>query len=475
MLRCQSVVLARAIGAGHPRAAALDAAVLRVAERRKRVVEVVACHATQPGELRIHTPEFAKFIHLKLALARHLACDPRSLHLVRKDSRAYSAFRDDDFVDETRQVAVVGAEFRESVGSIVEVGPDDMVEDSFGRVKPRPGRNVHAGYSNDDDEPPPLVPGSGFGTFGGLGGIRGFSTLGSLGSRGLIAHKAQAATSSDEELEEDPAISYDEVTSLQQELRDRFANPKFQARLKEVERNSDGPGELARRRQELMLEVQSLVLPKYGFEGSRAGVYKMMAAMGPYVERPEFTELAEEINGLLGLRSPPETWRGLSKACARASKEQASNGLDEMQTAYTNGKDKETYDNVKGIPQPGVWPSGKKPPFRLSIAGSWNSFMPDAMEWEDGLFVFPMEIGDDGWDCFQLLENGSWDRVIYPSIDEAGAEDKYTVCGPDDSGQNRSWQIGKSETEEATPGSHFVVCVSLDDKGKVSRVSWEKL
>ena len=51
----------------------------------------------------------------------------------------------------------------------------------------------------------------------------------------------------------------------------------------------------------------------------------------------------------------------------------------------------ETFDNVKGIPQPGsldtnflkhllleqslqcsarVWPSGKKPPFRLSIAGS---------------------------------------------------------------------------------------------------------
>ena len=58
-----------------------------------------------------------------------------------------------------------------------------MVEDSFGRVKPRPGRNVHAG---DDDEPPPLVPGSGFGTFGGrgpmgvahvLGGIRIFLRL----------------------------------------------------------------------------------------------------------------------------------------------------------------------------------------------------------------------------------------------------------------------------------------------------------
>mmetsp|Transcript_62045 Transcript_62045/g.116009 ORF Transcript_62045/g.116009 Transcript_62045/m.116009 type:complete len:443 (-) Transcript_62045:77-1405(-) len=441
------------------------------------VVEVVVCHATQPGELRIQTPPFAKFIHLKSALARYLRCDPHSLHLVRKDPHAYSAFRDDDFVDETRQVAVVGVDFQVKDGDTLHVGADDMVEDSFGRVKPRPGRNVHGYAGNEDDEPPPLVPGSGFGTFGGLGGIRGFSTLGSLGSRGLIAHKAQAATSSDEELEEDPAISYEEVVRLQGELRDRFANPKFQARLKEVERNADGPGELARRRQELMLEVQSIVLPKYGFEGSRAGVYKMMAAMGPYVERPEFTDLAEEINSLLGLRSPPETWRGLSKACARASKEQASNGLDEIQpNGYAaNGRDKETYDNVKGISQPGVWPSNKKPPFRLSIAGSWNSFVPDTMEWEDGLFVFPMEVGDDGWDCFQLLENGSWDRVIYPSIEEAGAEDKYTVCGPDDSGDNRSWQIGKNEAEEATPGSHFVVCVSLDDKGKVSRVSWEKL
>eukprot|EP00434_Breviolum_minutum_P017532 symbB.v1.2.015474.t1/scaffold1156.1/size134879/4 len=430
------------------------------------VVEVTASHPTQPGELRIHTPEFAKFCHLKAALSRHLDCDPRSIHLVRNGGGAYSAYRDDE------QLTVVGVDFDKAASSLVTVSEEDMVEDSFGRVKPRPGRNVHAG---DDDEPPPLVPGSGFGTFGGLGGIRGFSTLGSLGSRGLIAHKAQAAASSDEELEE--------VTCLQRELRDHFAEDKFQARLDEIEKKADGPGELARKRQELMLEVQSVVLPKYGFEGSRAGVYKMMAAMGPYVEQPEFTELAEEINSLLGLRSPPETWRGLSRACARASKEQVPNGLDGGDGAgggYPNStangmNGKETFDNVKGIAQPGVWPSDKKPPFKLSIAGSWNGFVPDDMEWEDGLFVFPMEVGDDGWDCFQLLQNGSWDKVIYPSLEEAGASDKYSICGPDNGGHDRSWQIGKDESEEATPGSHFVVCVSLDDKGKVSRVSWEKL
>ncbi|CAJ1363932.1 unnamed protein product [Effrenium voratum] len=467
------------------------------------VVEVTACHPTQSGELRILTPEFAKFCHLKLALARHLNCDLRSIHLVRKGAGAYSAYRDEDFVDETRQLVIVGVDFNKSACDVIEVSPEDMVEDSFGRVKPRPSRNVHAG--NEEDEPPPLVPGSGFGTFGGLGGIRGFSTLGSLGSRGLIAHKAQAAASSDEELEEDPTITYEEVTGLQRELRDSFADPKFQAKLQVIEQKADGPGELARRRQELMLEVQSVVLPKYGFEGSRAGVYKMMAAMGPYaaafadgwktmssnvskwnkVEQPEFTDLAEEINSLLGLRSPPETWRGLSRACARASKEQVPTGLDGLDggsNGYPGGKampngmsGKETYDNVKGIAQPGVWPSDRDPPFKLSIAGSWNGFVPDEMEWEDGLFVFPMEVGDDGWDSFQLLRNGSWDHVIYPSIDEAGANDKYTICGPDSGGDDRQWQIGKSEAEEATPGSHFVVCVSLDDKGKVSRVSWEKL
>lgn len=445
------------------------------------VVEVTACHPTQAGELRILTPVFAKFCHLKAALSRHLDCDPRSIHLVRNGGGTYSAFRDDEFVDNTRQLTIVGVDFDNAASGLVKVSEEDMVEDSFGRVKPRPGRQKMV----EDDEPP-LVPGSGFGTFGGLGGIRGFSTLGSLGSRGLIAHKAQAAASSDEELDEDPTITYEEVTSLQTELRDRFAEDKFQARLEEIEKKADGPGELARRRQELMLEVQSVVLPKYGFEGSRAGVYKMMAAMGPYVEQPEFTELAEEINCLLGLRSPPETWRGLSRACARASKEQAPNGLDgghdghDGAGGYPNGtangmNGKETFDNVKGIAQPGVWPSDKKPPFKLSIAGSWNGFVPDEMEWEDGLFVFPMEVGDDGWDCFQLLQNGSWDKVIYPSMEEAGANDKYSICGPDSGGHDRSWQIGKVDSEEASPGSHFVVCVSLDDKGKVNRVSWEKL
>ena len=38
---------------------------------------------------------------------------------------------------------------------------------------------------------------------------------------------------------------------------DRFAEGKFQARLRDVEKSSAAPGSLARKRQELMLEAAS--------------------------------------------------------------------------------------------------------------------------------------------------------------------------------------------------------------------------
>ena len=213
------------------------------------------------------------------------------------------------------------------------------------------------------------------------------------------------------------------------------------------------------------------------------------------VEQPEFTELAEEINTLLGLRSPPEhpclslqqnsavilprrrflfhfgistledgetlvqsselifemslkilnilniwntfqeipssrasgarTWRGLSRACARASKEQAPNGLDEGHDGaggYPNGHGMNGKDRPRKLSTEGlmfnmrgdlrqceghrttrvrswfpcllgqkmahwcvalarVWPSDKKPPFKLSIAGSQYLKDPESDTW----------------------------------------------------------------------------------------------
>ena len=106
-------------------------------------------------------------------------------------------------------------------------------------------------------------------------------------------------------------------------------------------------------RQKLFLTVQSQVLPKFGYEGTSLGVYKMMGDMKPYVQatckesplahyqphrppravltqnsklstlncpgkEPEFVVLADEINALLGIDySPPDTWTALSDSCQK--------------------------------------------------------------------------------------------------------------------------------------------------------------
>ena len=54
-------------------------------------------------------------------------------------------------------------------------------------------------------------------------------------------------------------------------------------------------------RQKLFLTVQSEVLPRYGYEGSSNGVYKMMGDMKPYIKdslcsKPGTTSTLEPIH-----------------------------------------------------------------------------------------------------------------------------------------------------------------------------------
>merc|ERR1712048_1219965 len=94
---------------------------------------------------------------------------------------------------------------------------------------------------------------------------------------------------------------------------------EFQHELKALRREmgSMPQAEFILARQELFLLVQSKVLPKYGFKGSHAGVYKMMAAMGPFINDPDFVQLADKVNALVGIDSPPDKWKSLQQACER--------------------------------------------------------------------------------------------------------------------------------------------------------------
>ena len=81
VLRCQSVVLARAIGARHPRAAAVDATVLRVAERRKRAADPELARGgfnkaghnqvSQETHIRKQISQEIRLTHLPVTSIRH--------------------------------------------------------------------------------------------------------------------------------------------------------------------------------------------------------------------------------------------------------------------------------------------------------------------------------------------------------------------------------------------------------------------
>ena len=117
------------------------------------------------------------------------------------------------------------------------------------------------------------------------------------------------------------SLSRDQVVKLQLDLFHGFRAEKFQKQLQALEGQRAAGAlpvtEFLHKRQELFLTVQAAILPDYGFEGSADGVYRMMAAMGPYVKDRQFVELANGINRLLRVDSPPESWATLSEACGK--------------------------------------------------------------------------------------------------------------------------------------------------------------
>merc|ERR1712190_323126 len=58
------------------------------------------------------------------------------------------------------------------------------------------------------------------------------------------------------------------------------------------------------------------------------------------------------------------------------------------------------------------------PPFPLSIAGSWNNFIPIPMQWDgtSRCYQSTIRIGPDCCAFFQLLQSGSWEKTYYPDV-----------------------------------------------------------
>lgn len=123
-----------------------------------------------------------------------------------------------------------------------------------------------------------------------------------------------------------------------------------------------------------------------------------------------------------------------------------------------------------------AWPADRIPNLKVSVVGTWTAWLPQKMQWQGGAFMYPVVMGSNGWESFQLLVNESWDEVLYPSKEDASHWEKdWAICGPDDRGHGKNWQIGKGSIEKGIPGLRFIILVALSDDGRVSCVRWRPL
>jgi len=91
------------------------------------------------------------------------------------------------------------------------------------------------------------------------------------------------------DLEVGSGIPIEAALKMQLELNARFAEREFQQQLLELEWTWGATSpQFVRERIELTLGVQKEVLPKYGFEGSHAGVAEMMDALKAHHQNEEF-------------------------------------------------------------------------------------------------------------------------------------------------------------------------------------------
>mmetsp|Transcript_32296 Transcript_32296/g.74899 ORF Transcript_32296/g.74899 Transcript_32296/m.74899 type:complete len:449 (-) Transcript_32296:365-1711(-) len=413
-------------------------------------MEVLACHATQGVCIRVALPKHAKFKHLKRAIARRLGSDDifKKGLLTNKIGGVYKAHKDESLISDVRQVMVAGVDF--GAGGVTEM-------DAF----------LSDGEVTDE---------SVTGWAGSSTNVMGTSSVASASSH-LRLPSAKGVRN--------PIMTRRRALALQRELLEGFTTQDFQERLRELMVESGAAptsAEFHVERQELFLSVQRLVLPNYGFEGTLSGVYRMMGAMGPFVEDPEFSQLAQEIHTALGIHSPPETWGDLSKSCQKLEAASAPKTQErrsppplvrmvapqhsEGEARRTDASSRLSFDR---------WPIGKYQPFKLFIAGTWNDFCPAEMQWQNGLFVSPITVGLNGWESFQMLKDGSWSATIYPSVPDAGPFEQHAVCGPDDKGHGKNWQIGRYAEDEAAPGAQFAIVASVDKAGSVRLVHWQHL
>mmetsp|Transcript_80831 Transcript_80831/g.237576 ORF Transcript_80831/g.237576 Transcript_80831/m.237576 type:complete len:807 (+) Transcript_80831:58-2478(+) len=136
----------------------------------------------------------------------------------------------------------------------------------------------------------------------------------------------------------------------------------------------------------------------------------------------------------------------------------------------------QNQEAVSGVLQP--QPLVKPKPCAYSIAGTWSGWTPKEMEWNGSEFTYIVTVGNNKWEAFQILQNGSWDTVVYPSIKDANPQMVYTLRGPDNHNTGYNWVMGKPgfnpfKKDVIPPGTQYKVSLHVSKRGQPESLNWE--
>lgn len=112
------------------------------------------------------------------------------------------------------------------------------------------------------------------------------------------------------------------------------------------------------------------------------------------------------------------------------------------------------------------------------IVGTWTG-LKEAEEMQsssDELFLFDITVGENGWEEFYLLQDGDWERKIFPAV--ASSWKAMPCVGPYNMPEPKHWLVdsrfGAPLEDTGSPGDKYRVSFSWSNKS-VKRLEWSKL
>uniref|UniRef100_A0A7S4PSN1 Uncharacterized protein n=1 Tax=Alexandrium monilatum TaxID=311494 RepID=A0A7S4PSN1_9DINO len=123
------------------------------------------------------------------------------------------------------------------------------------------------------------------------------------------------------------------------------------------------------------------------------------------------------------------------------------------------------------------WELGPPGGPRFGIVGTWDDWRRvHDMLWDGACYRFYVQLGASAWESFQILQDGSWDCILFPNCRDGNPHVPHALCGPrKGGGHGKNWSIGIHKKDGAVCGSRYAIRLQVYETGAPKRVEWTKL